>query len=52
MYGNVLKKGVLSDGIVKSITYFDSALDLMTNKDGKQTTVYDFFSNQDKQNED
>lgn len=48
-----LKKGGLSDEIVKSITRLDCALDVITLTGGKQTTIYDydlFFPNQNEQN--
>lgn len=41
-----LKKGGLSDDVVKSITKLDCALDVITHTGGKQTTINDFFSNQ------
>uniref|UniRef100_S4NHN7 Translationally controlled tumor protein n=1 Tax=Pararge aegeria TaxID=116150 RepID=S4NHN7_9NEOP len=40
-----LKKGGLSDDVVKSITKLDCALDVITHTGGKQTTINDFFSN-------
>ena len=45
-----LKKGGLSDSVVKSITELDCALDI-TNP-GKQTTIYDYFSSKDTKNDD
>ncbi|CAH0731050.1 unnamed protein product, partial [Brenthis ino] len=41
-----LKKGGLSDDVVKSITKLDCALDVITHTGSKQTTINDFFSNQ------
>lgn len=38
-----LKKGGLSDDVVKSITKLDCALDVITHTGGKQTTINDFF---------
>lgn len=46
------KNGGMSDGVVKSITKLGSTLDKIINTGGRQTTIYKFFSNQDKQNED
>lgn len=45
-----LKKGGLCDGVVKSITKLDCALDVLTRTGCKQTTIYDFFPNQDETN--
>lgn len=48
-----LKKGGLSDSVVKSITELDCALDLVSITSSKQTTIIDFFSKSqgDKQSE-
>lgn len=47
-----LRKGGISDGLVKSTTELKFVLDMITNTCGEHITIYEFFSNQDQQNED